>query len=69
MSDPRSPIHDTDVYRYLLEVSSREPDVMMRLRAATAPRPEAEMQIGPDQAQLMALVSRADGRSPGRAGS
>jgi caffeoyl-CoA O-methyltransferase len=61
MSDARSPIHDEDVYRYLLEVSSRETDVMARLRAATAPRPEAEMQIGPDQGQLMALLVRLIG--------
>ena len=61
MSAARTPIHDEDVYRYLLEVSSRETDVMARLRAATAPRPEAEMQIGPDQAQLMALLVRLVG--------
>ncbi len=61
MSDARSPIHDEDVYRYLLEVSSRETDVMARLRAATAPRPEAEMQIGPDQGQFMALLVRLMG--------
>jgi hypothetical protein len=41
-------MHDEDVYRYLLEVSSRETEVMAHLRAATAPRPEAVMQIGPD---------------------
>jgi predicted O-methyltransferase YrrM len=61
MSSARSPIHDEDVYSYLLEVSSRETDVMARLRVATAPRPEAEMQIGPDQAQLMALLIRLMG--------
>lgn len=61
MTAARSPIHDEDVYRYLLEVSSREPDVLARLRAATAPRPEAEMQIGPDQGQLLALLVRLIG--------
>ncbi len=61
MSAARSPIYDEDVYRYLLEVSSRETEVMARLRAATAPRPEAEMQIGPDQGQLMALLVRLIG--------
>jgi len=61
MTAARSPIHDEDVYRYLLEVSSRETDVMARLRAATAPRPEAEMQIGPDQGQLLALLVRLIG--------
>nr|ACN58754.1 predicted O-methyltransferase [uncultured bacterium BLR8] len=45
-----------DVQAYLLAVSSREPPVLARLRAATAPRPEAEMQISPEQGQLMALL-------------
>ncbi len=61
MKTERSPIQDEEVYRYLLEVSSREPDVLARLRAATAPRPEAEMQIGPDQGQLLALLVRLIG--------
>src|SRR6186713_1699938 len=61
MSAARSPIHDEDVYRYLLEVSSRETEVMARLRAATSPRPEAEMQIGPDQGQFMALLVKLIG--------
>ena len=61
MTAVRSPIHDEDVYRYLLEVSSREPDVLVRLRAATSPRPEAEMQIGPDQGQLLALLAKLIG--------
>ncbi|HEU4625531.1 MAG TPA: class I SAM-dependent methyltransferase [Steroidobacteraceae bacterium] len=50
-----------DVYQYLLEVSSREPPVLARLREATAPRPEAEMQIGPDQGQFMALLVKLTG--------
>jgi predicted O-methyltransferase YrrM len=61
MTSVRSPIHDEDVYRYLLEVSSREPDVLARLRGATASRPEAEMQIGPDQGQFMALLVKLIG--------
>ncbi|MET0292537.1 MAG: class I SAM-dependent methyltransferase [Steroidobacteraceae bacterium] len=61
MVDQRSPIHDEAVYQYLLEVSSREPEVLARLRAATAPRPEAEMQIGPDQGQLLALLVKLIG--------
>jgi caffeoyl-CoA O-methyltransferase len=61
MSSGRTPILDEETYRYLLEVSSREPDVLARLRAATAPRPEAEMQIGPDQGQFMALLVRLIG--------
>lgn len=60
-SAARSPIHEEEVYRYLLEVSSREPDVLARLRAATQPRPESEMQIGPDQGQFMALLVKLIG--------
>ena len=50
-----------DVYQYVLDASSREPPVLARLREATAPLPEAEMQIGPDQGQLMALLARLIG--------
>lgn len=57
----RSPIQDDEVYRYLLEVSSRESPILARLRDATAPRPEAEMQIGADQGQLLALLVRLIG--------
>jgi predicted O-methyltransferase YrrM len=61
MTSERSPIQDEEVYRYLLEVSSREPEVLARLRAVTAPRPEAEMQIGADQGQLLALLVKLIG--------
>jgi caffeoyl-CoA O-methyltransferase len=44
------------LYRYLLEVSLREPPVLQQLRADTAGLPEANMQIGPEQGQLMALL-------------
>ena len=50
-----------DVYQYLLSVSSREPEVLKKLRAATASRPEAEMQIGPEQGQFMALLVKLIG--------
>ena len=50
-----------DVYHYVLECSDREPPVLARLRAATAPRPEAEMQISPEQGQFMALLVRLTG--------
>src|SRR6185312_9386682 len=46
-----------DVYQYVLDASSREPPVLAQLRAATAPRPEAEMQISPEQGQFMALLA------------
>jgi predicted O-methyltransferase YrrM len=50
-----------DVYQYLLDVSSREPAVLARLRDVTASRPEAEMQISPEQGQFMALLVRLIG--------
>jgi caffeoyl-CoA O-methyltransferase len=50
-----------DVYDYVLQSSSREPEVLARLREATASRPESEMQIGADQGQLMALLARLMG--------
>jgi len=45
-----------DVYRYVLECSSREHPALARLREATASRPEAEMQISPEQGQFMGLL-------------
>ena len=50
-----------DVYQYILKVSSRESPVLARLRQATAPRPEAEMQISPEQGQFMALLAKLVG--------
>jgi predicted O-methyltransferase YrrM len=50
-----------DVYRYVLQTSSREPEVLAKLRAATTAVPMNEMQIGPDQGQLMALLVRLIG--------
>lgn len=50
-----------DVYEYLLSVSTRESPILTRLRQATAPRPEAEMQISPEQGQFMALLAKLVG--------
>lgn len=47
---------DERLYRYLLDVSLREPDVLRRLRAETAERDNASMQIAPEQGQFMALL-------------
>ncbi len=44
------------IYKYLLEVSLREPDVMRRLREETQKMPHAGMQISPEQGQFMALL-------------
>jgi predicted O-methyltransferase YrrM len=45
-----------DLYKYLLDVSLREPDVMRRLRDETQKMPRAQMQISPEQGQFMALL-------------
>ena len=50
-----------DLYRYLLEASLREPDVLRRLREETARHPMAQMQIAPEQGQFMALLVRLMG--------
>ena len=50
-----------DVYQYVLDCSSREPEVLAELRAATASVPQSVMQIGADQGQLMALLVRLIG--------
>jgi len=44
------------LYKYLLEVSLREPEVMRRLRETTQKMPRAGMQISPEQGQFMALL-------------
>src|SRR4029453_10563697 len=63
MQDPPLTITD-DIHRYLIAHSVREPEVLARLRAATASLPQAQMQIGPEQGQLMALLARL-GRGKG----
>ena len=44
------------LYKYLLSVSLREPEVLKNLRIATASLPGANMQIAPEQGQFMALL-------------
>jgi predicted O-methyltransferase YrrM len=46
------------LYRYLLENSLREPDVLRRLREETAHEAMARMQIAPEQGQFMQLLIR-----------
>jgi predicted O-methyltransferase YrrM len=60
VTDRRLQITD-EIHRYLLDHSVREPEVLARLRAATASMPHAQMQIGPEQGQLMALLARLVG--------
>jgi caffeoyl-CoA O-methyltransferase len=44
------------LYRYLIENSLREPDVLRRLREETMRLPMARMQIAPEQGQFMQLL-------------
>lgn len=60
MSERRLQITD-EIHRYLVGHSVREPEVLARLRAATASLPQAQMQIGPEQGQLMALLAKLVG--------
>ncbi len=46
---------------YLVRVSIREPDVLARLRDETEKLPQSNMQIGPEQGQLMALLAQLTG--------
>jgi predicted O-methyltransferase YrrM len=60
MTDRRLQI-TTEIHNYLVAHSVREPEVLARLRAATASLPQAQMQIGPEQGQLMGLLARLVG--------
>ena len=60
MTDRRLQITD-EIHRYLVDHSVREPEVLARLRDATASLPQAQMQIGPEQGQLMALLAKLVG--------
>ncbi len=44
------------LYQYLLANSVREPEILARLRSETAAHPLANMQISPEQGQLMGLL-------------
>ena len=50
-----------ELYEYLLSVSLRETDVLRRLREETATLESAQMQIGPEQGQFMALLVELTG--------
>ncbi len=49
---------DERLYRYLLDVSLREPEILGRLREETASHEMGRMQIAPEQGQFMALLVR-----------
>ena len=44
------------LYQYLLANSVREPEILVKLRAETAQHPLVNMQISPEQGQLMGLL-------------
>jgi caffeoyl-CoA O-methyltransferase len=50
-----------ELLAYLARYGARTDDVLERVRAETASRPDAEMQIAPDQGALMELVVRLIG--------
>lgn len=52
---------DDTLYRYIVDHSARERPAQAGLREATRRHPHAGMQIGPDQAQFMALLVKLMG--------
>lgn len=62
---PRTPnktVTVTDqLYRYILDNSLREAEVLRRLREETMHHPRADMQIAPEQGQFMQMLTRAMG--------
>ncbi|MEH1871038.1 class I SAM-dependent methyltransferase [Nostoc sp.] len=47
---------DPQLYNYLLSVSLREPEILLKLRQETASHPRSTMQISPEQGQFMRLL-------------
>ncbi len=56
MSDLKTSHMPEDLHDYMLRVGVREPDVLARLRAETAPLPLSIMQISADQGAFMAML-------------
>jgi predicted O-methyltransferase YrrM len=54
-------LRDPELSRYVMQIGTRETAVQARLRAATAPLPLAQMQVSPDQGQLLAFLVTAIG--------
>ncbi len=49
------------LYEYMLSASLRQPEILQRLREETSRDPMAEMQISPEQGQLMSMLVRLMG--------
>jgi len=52
---------DDRLYQYVLDTSLREHSALAELRAATSDHPHANMQISPEQGQLLALLVKLIG--------
>jgi predicted O-methyltransferase YrrM len=52
---------EDDIYRYLIDNSVREPNVLAELRQETLKLPNHNMQISPEHGQFMGLLVRATG--------
>lgn len=50
-----------NLYQYLLDNSLREPEILAKLRHQTAQHPLVNMQISPEQGQLMGLLAKLIG--------
>jgi predicted O-methyltransferase YrrM len=50
-----------ELYQYLLANSVREPEILTQLRAETAQHPLVNMQVSPEQGQLMGLLVKLIG--------
>ena len=57
----RSIVLTDSLHEYMLSVSLREPDLLLRLREETASDGASNMQISPEQGQFMALLARLAG--------
>ncbi len=56
MSDTKSYLAGEAITKYVREVGVNEPDVLRRLREETAPHPQAQMQISPEQGQFFRVL-------------
>jgi len=60
MSNFQTPISD-ELAAYIRSVSLREPDILRRLREETASRPDAMMQLSPEQGQFLGMLVHLTG--------